>query len=114
MGIFQSDALAAANVRLAEINLEVESGVRALDGSVSGEDDAAIITMLDYYEFICQGVLEGSLSGRAVCQVRGGAIRTTYNTCERYIADRRDSLRRPRLYWAMERFVIDVIRDRDY
>lgn len=114
MGIFQSDALATANVRLAEINLEVESGDRTLDGSVSGEDDAAIITLLDYYEFICQGVLEGSLSSRAVKEVRGGAMRTTYNACERYIADRRDSLSRPRLYWALERFVKNTIRDRDY
>ena len=114
MGIFNSEALAAANVRLSAINLEVRSGARTLDGSVSGDDDAAIITMLDYYEFICQGVIEGALSAHTVREVRGGAMRSTYETCRTYIQDRRRSLSRERLYWAIENFVTNDIRDRDF
>lgn len=113
MGIFHADSLANANVKLSRINLDVKEHGRTLDGSISGEDDAAIITILDYYEFICQGVFEGSLSRRAVRDVRGGAMRTTYEACQQYISDRRESLERPRLYWALERFVKDVVRDKD-
>lgn len=114
MGIFNSDALAAANVRLSAINLEVTSGERTLDGSISGDDDAAIITMLDYYEFICQGVFEGALSAHTVREVRGGAMRSTYETCRIYINDRRASLKRDRLYWAIEQFVKREIGNKPY
>lgn len=114
MGIFHSDALAKANVHMAFLNLEVEAGNRTIDGKITGEDDRAVITILDYYEFICQGVYEGSLSKSAVLEVRGGAMKTTYYACQKYITDRRDSLGRKRLYWAFEKFVLDEVGNREY
>lgn len=112
MGVFTSDSLAEANVRMAEMNLQVASGALALDGSASGDTDKTLIVVLDYYEFVCQGIFEGSLSGGAVAKVRGGAMKTTYETCKRYIDDRRESLNRPQLYGAFEKFVTRRLRDR--
>ena len=41
-------------------------------------------------------------------------MRSTYETCRTYIQDRRRSLSRERLYWAIENFVTNDIRDRDF
>jgi hypothetical protein len=96
---------------MSEINLRAIRGELQIDGSIGGDDDRAIITILDFYEFICQGALEGSLSRRAIREIRGGAMKTTFQICEQYIVDRRKMLSRPRLYWAYERFVKDHVDD---
>lgn len=41
-------------------------------------------------------------------------MRSTYETCRIYINDRRASLKRDRLYWAIEQFVNREIGDKPY
>lgn len=111
MGMFSSDRLANANSCMARLNLEARRGEFRIDGNISEDLDQHVICMLDFYEFICQGAFEGSLSKRSIKQVRGGPMRTTYYACRQYIEDRRNMLDRPNLYMAYERFITKVVRD---
>ncbi len=114
LSIFTSDSLAEANTKMAKLNLQARNKEIVIDGNISGDDDATIITILDFYEFLCQGMFEGSLNKRALKEIRGGAMKTTYEVCKQYIAERRQLLNRPRLYWAFESFIENEISDRRY
>lgn len=111
--IFSTEALSAANAKLAQINLDVQRGNYTLDGNVPEEIDKHIIVMLDFYEFISHGAIYGTLSAKTIKYQRGGTMRTTFQACEKYITERRELLERPNLYHSYEVFIKKYVKNHD-
>lgn len=66
------------------------------------EEQRAITDLLNFYEFLCMGVYEGTLDERQVLILHGRRIQNIYRACEGHIHARRKKLGRPKLWRYVE------------
>lgn len=78
------------------------SGRQFPDDDVAPEDDAVIITVLNFYDFVCALALDGEIDSRILTMFGGGAIKADYVMFAAYTTARRARLNRPRLYQSIE------------
>ena len=85
-----ADALAALQTTdvLAEADRTVATLLRTgeqIDPDLDGPEDAALITLLDYYELLARMALANSIDRRLLVSLRGGAIGTLWSRLDDYI-----------------------------
>lgn len=80
-----SDTLSAADCWMAKRIARADPVTDAVDEA----DDLLVITLLDYYEFLCVLAERGHLDGELLSDLRGGAMRRTWQACSAYITARR-------------------------
>lgn len=95
-----SDTLSAADCWMAS---RIASGV-PVDDDIPHEDDQLVITLLDYYEFLCILAERGHLDGGLLVELRGAAMRRALSTCAGYVCARRMRVGEE-LYRRYDRFV---------
>jgi hypothetical protein len=72
--------------------------------TLSADDEAHVIVMLDYYEFLAVLAQRGMIDVALLMDLRGGAMTRCYRLCEAYIADRREHVW-SNLYHGLDIFV---------
>ena len=70
--------------------------------SMSEDEQKAISDLLNFYEFLCMGIYEGTLDKRQVLILHGRRIQNIYRACEGHIHARRKQLGRPKLWRYVE------------
>lgn len=94
-----SERLAAADAWMAE---RIRLG-RPVPTDIGADDDARVIMLLDFYEFVANLAQRGMVDIPLLLDLRGGAMTRGFHTCHDYILDRRVKVA-PDLYRCLEVF----------
>lgn len=62
----------------------------SIETDIGADDEAHVIVMLDYYEFLAVLAQRGMIDVALLMDLRGGAMARCYRLSEAYIADRRE------------------------
>ena len=90
--VFQDSPVARARLEIAK--WIADDKVIMGDEFESNSDDKTIIIILDYYEYLCAGVITGHFDGDYVDSEHGYRIERTFYLLKKYIAAREDRLRK--------------------
>jgi hypothetical protein len=96
-----SEPLAEASFQLSR---RINKGEKIDPAALDLTTERQIVTMLDYYEYLCEMHEAGVLSRRTIANIRGRLMLRTYALCEDYIARTREQQHR-KVYESFERFV---------
>lgn len=96
-----SETLSEADCWMAD---RISSGVPVTD-EIEKDLDRLVITLLDYYEFLCILVERGYLDGGLLADLRGPAMARGFDICSAYVAVRREKVGSD-LYRRFESFVL--------
>jgi hypothetical protein len=100
-----ADVLSAADMWMAQ---RIASH-REIDADVPTEDMRAVITLLDYYEFLSTLALRGFIDIPLLMNLRGGTMARCFDICGTYIATCRSDVGAD-LYVGFETFVAEYAR----
>jgi hypothetical protein len=105
--IFQNGPV--ANARLCVAGWIAENREFQDDEFKDKTDDSTIITILDYYEYLCEGVFRGAFDGEYVNREHGYRIERTFYLLRFYIIARERRLRSfTEKYGHDEKFVLNA------
>lgn len=105
--IFEPGPVAEARTVMARW---IAEGRRIEHDDVSEEIDRTIISLIDFYDFVCDGVLQGVVDKKIVIEESGGRMERAYRIVSGYVAAREAKLtvdrgKEVRLYTHLRRFL---------
>jgi hypothetical protein len=85
----------STNSELSESDFQISSAaskqIEISGTKIDPELDRHIMKVLDYYEFLAVSYFDGALDKKTLVDLRGNAMKRSYDICRKYISDRQDS-----------------------